>query len=60
MRDLKGKTLGRVTAVEANPAHDILVLDDGALVPFVFVVEQEAGVLVVDLPDGLLDVNRSS
>jgi hypothetical protein len=26
----------------------------------VFVVEQEAGVLVVDLPDGLLDVNRSS
>jgi hypothetical protein len=29
-------------------------------VPFVFVVEQEAGVLVVDLPDGLLDVNRSS
>ena len=60
VRDVNGKALGRVTDVEANPAHDILVLDDGALVPFVFVVEQEAGVLVVDLPDGLLDVNRSS
>ena len=59
VRDLNGKMLGRVTAVVANPAHDILVLDGGALVPFVFVVEQEAGVLVVDLPDGLLDVNRS-
>lgn len=60
VRDVNGNSLGRVTAVEANPAHDILVLDDGALVPFVFVVEREAGVLVVDLPDGLLDVNRSS
>ena len=60
VRDVDGNSLGRVAAVEANPAHDILVLDDGALVPFVFVVEQEAGVLVVDLPDGLLDVNRSS
>jgi len=59
VRDVNGNSLGRVTAVEANPAHDILVLDDGALVPFVFVVEQEPGVLVVDLPDGLLDVNRS-
>jgi 16S rRNA processing protein RimM len=59
VRDVNGNSLGRVTAIEANPAHDILVLDDGALVPFVFVVEREAGVLVVDLPDGLLDVNRS-
>ena len=31
---------GRVVAVEANPAHDLLVLDGGALVPMVFVVEQ--------------------
>jgi 16S rRNA processing protein RimM len=59
VRDVNGNLLGHVTEVEANPAHDILVLDDGALVPYVFVVEREPGVLIVDLPDGLLDVNRS-
>jgi 16S rRNA processing protein RimM len=59
VRDVRGNVLGRVADVEANPAHDILVLDDGTLVPFVFVVEQEPGVLIVDPPDGLLDVNRS-
>ena len=57
-RPCRRDTLGRVVAVEANPAHDLLVLDGGALVPMVFVVEQEPGVLVVDPPDGLLDVNR--
>ena len=59
VRDVHGSTLGRVAAVEPNPAHDILVLDDGVLVPMVFVVEREPGVVVVDPPDGLLDVNRS-
>jgi 16S rRNA processing protein RimM len=57
VRDVHGTTLGRVTAVEVNPAHDILVLDGGALVPMVFVVDRQAGVVVVDPPDGLLDVN---
>lgn len=57
VRDVHGTTLGRVTAVEVNPAHDILVLDGGALVPMVFVVDRQPGVVVVDLPDGLLDVN---
>jgi 16S rRNA processing protein RimM len=56
---VRGNVLGRVSDVEANPAHDILVLDDGTLVPFVFVVGQEPGVLIVDPPDGLLDANRS-
>ena len=44
--------------MEVNPAHDLLVLDDGTLVPIVFVVDQQPGVVVVDVPDGLLDVNR--
>ena len=48
----------RSSAVEANPAHDLLVLDGDVLVPMVFVVEQRDGVVVVDPPDGLLDVNR--
>jgi 16S rRNA processing protein RimM len=58
VRDRSGQVLGRVTTVEANPAHDLLVLDDGALVPAAFVVEHELGHIVVDLPPGLLDVNR--
>jgi 16S rRNA processing protein RimM len=57
-RDRAGVVLGRVVAVEANPAHDLLVLDSGALVPAVFVVDHEPGAIVVDVPDGLLDVNQ--
>lgn len=59
VRDVHGNTVGCVTEVQANPAHDILVLDDGALVPMVFVVDRHPGVLVIDPPDGLLDLNRS-
>jgi len=56
--DPGGAVLGRVVAVEANPAHDLLVLDDGTLVPMVFVVDDTGAGLVVDAPEGLLDVNR--
>ena len=65
--DRAGNALGTVASVEANPAHDLLVLSSGALVPMVFVVEQRdaagdaAGedggrVVVVDPPDGLFDL----
>jgi len=54
--DRTGAQLGTVTAVEANPAHDLLVLDTGALVPVVFVVEKHERRVVVDVPDGLLDL----
>ena len=53
--DLAGRVFGRVTAVEANPASDLLVLESGHLVPMVFVVESAAGRVVVDPPAGLLD-----
>jgi 16S rRNA processing protein RimM len=53
--DRAGRVLGRVAAVEANPASDLLVLEDGGLVPMVFVVEAAAGRVVVDPPAGLLD-----
>jgi len=56
VRDRSGVVVGRVVAVEANPAHDLLVLDGGALVPMVFVVEQREGAVVIDPPDGLLDL----
>jgi 16S rRNA processing protein RimM len=54
--DRTGAVVGRVVAVEANPAHDLLVLDGGALVPMVFVVEQHEGAVVIDPPDGLFDL----
>ena len=53
--DPTGRVLGRVAAVEANPASDLLVLENGQLVPMVFVVEAAAGRVVVDPPAGLLD-----
>jgi 16S rRNA processing protein RimM len=53
--DPAGRTLGRVTAVEANPAHDLLVLGGGALVPLPFVIDRAPGRVTVDVPEGLLD-----
>jgi 16S rRNA processing protein RimM len=56
--DRAGTDLGTVVAVEANPAHDILVTEEGVLIPVVFVVEQGNGRVVVDLPEGLLQLYR--
>jgi 16S rRNA processing protein RimM len=53
--DPAGRALGRVAAVEANPASDLLVLESGHLVPMVFVVDTAEGRVVVDPPAGLLD-----
>jgi 16S rRNA processing protein RimM len=53
--DRAGRDHGRVVAVEANPAHDLLVLENGGLVPMVFVVEHVGDRVVIDPPDGLLD-----
>jgi 16S rRNA processing protein RimM len=53
--DVSGRHLGVVTAVEANPASDLLVLDGRGLVPLRFVVEHGPGRVVVDVPAGLLE-----
>ena len=50
-----GTERGRVEAVQANPASDLLVLDSGALVPLTFLLEQKGDRLIVDGPDGLFD-----
>jgi len=50
-----GRSFGRVSAVEANPASDLLVLEGGGLVPLRFVVGREQGRVVVEVPAGLLD-----
>lgn len=52
---LDGTPHGTVTAVEANPASDLLVLDGGGLVPLRFVVSHGDGRVVIDPPAGLLD-----
>jgi 16S rRNA processing protein RimM len=53
--EMNGTDRGTVTAVEANPASDLLVLDSGALVPLRFVVAREPGRVVVDVPEGLFE-----
>ena len=53
--DTEGAHLGKVQAVVANPASDLLELEGGALVPLRFVVERSAGRVVLDGPAGLLD-----
>ncbi len=55
VREADGTERGRVVSVLANPAHDQLVLDSGALVPSVFVVSCADGVTVIDPPDGLFE-----
>jgi 16S rRNA processing protein RimM len=56
VRDQAGTVFGKISAVEANPAHDLLVLEDGKLVPIVFVVDQADGVVTIDPPEGLFDL----
>jgi 16S rRNA processing protein RimM len=51
--ELDGTERGRCVAVLGNPAHDLLELDSGALVPAVFVVGCVDGVTTIDPPDGL-------
>ena len=53
--EVGGVERGIVRAVQANPAHDLLVLESGALVPIVFVVSCVDGVTLIDPPPGLFD-----
>ena len=54
--DQQGIERGTCIAVIDNPAHDILELDTGALIPVIFVVSCSNGVTVVDPPEGLFDL----
>lgn len=51
-----GDRIGAVESVQANPASDLLVLDTGALIPVVFVLSTDDDAVLVDLPEGLLDL----
>jgi 16S rRNA processing protein RimM len=50
-----GTSRGQVVSVMANPAHDLLELASGALVPVVFVVSCEDGRTLIDPPEGLFE-----
>lgn len=54
--ELDGTPRGRVTDVQANPASDLLVLDNGALVPLRFVAQQRPGWVQIDPPAGLFEL----
>ncbi|MEO8266199.1 MAG: ribosome maturation factor RimM [Ilumatobacteraceae bacterium] len=54
--DQQGVDRGSCVAVIDNPAHDILELDSGALVPVIFVVSLVDGVATIDPPEGLFDL----
>ena len=55
VQDPAGNSLGTVIALEANPASDLLVLDGDRLLPLVFLVRHEPGLVVVDPPAGHWD-----
>ena len=54
--DSQGINRGKVEAIQANPASELLVLDDGSLVPTVFISELENGVILLDEPAGLFEL----
>jgi 16S rRNA processing protein RimM len=54
--DQVGSEIGFVESVEANPASDLLILDNGRLIPLTFVTAHAAGRLTVSLPEGLLEL----
>lgn len=59
VEDRRGVALGRVVALEANPAADLLVVERSGhelLVPLTFVTRHEPGRVVVDPPPGLLEL----
>ena len=55
IRETDGTERGTVEAVQENPASDLLVTSEGALVPLTFLVERIEGVLVIDPPAGLFE-----
>ncbi len=53
--EVDGTDRGQVVAVLANPAHDLLELDSGVLVPIVFVRASADGVTTIEVPAGLFE-----
>lgn len=56
--EVNGRERGWVAAVQANPAHDLLVTSEGYLVPVVFVVATAGRRVVIDPPAGLFEAQE--
>ncbi len=54
--DTTGEVHGPCVSVVQNPAHDLLELASGALVPMVFVLSCVDGVTTIDPPPGLFEL----
>lgn len=54
--DTAGAQLGVVESIEQNPASNLLVLESGGLIPLRFLVERRGDSLIVQIPEGLLDL----
>lgn len=54
--EINGTERGNCVGVLANPAHDLIELEGGALVPVTFVVSCVGGVITIDPPEGLFEV----
>ena len=55
---IAGVAIGKVTGVWPNPAGDILEVAGNVLVPLRFVVSHVDGLIRIDPPEGLLEVNE--
>jgi 16S rRNA processing protein RimM len=55
VREKDGTSRGTCVAVIDNPAHPIMELDGGWLVPTIFIVSREVDHVVIDAPEGLFD-----
>ena len=55
--ELSGTPRGRCVAVIDNPAADLLELESGALVPASFVVSVADGIVTIDPPAGLFELD---
>ena len=51
--DSHGCERGEVVEIHANPASDLLVLDDGTLVPITFLSDMKEKTITVDVPKGI-------
>ena len=56
--DADGQVFGTCVAVVANPAHDLLELDSGALVPVVFITAIIGERVTIAPPEGLFDLSE--
>lgn len=55
VREQSGIDRGAVTAVVENPASDLLELENGFLVPLIFVTSHDNDEIIIDPPEGLFE-----